>query len=573
MRRLFLSQVCVLIIRLNKAQDFCTPQNLGRFAGYPLQLDSTIYWFGPEDQAEKATGSPSQFYDPTKPTMLYFHGWTGQGNGWTSQCKRLTTRCHPDICPDGGGQLLVNDWLDEGWNVGFFYWDQFADEECSRDAEQKLWFDRRGDGFRWKSYDVATGRAEYRNYDEDLDELSVSDMCVNHVKKALSSFKGQQVRFVGHSLGAQLAVRCASLLHVEDHPAAPQRLALLEPYFSKHSHMYFFGCHAEVTTDEGMGDFAAKSTVEFVQQMWKSKRVVTEIYKSSLLTEKSAEDSPYSELKNIVENGAVSGFEHTLVGNLASGMREEDLERSGTLVKFEPDWCEGVASNTMGDVEHVGCRHCAVMPMYLLSFGSAPAPISPAPTERAEPGSALSSCMTPSASCTDGQLREWVQRQLDMQPTRQSWKQIAGQDTFRESDDGFLLDPSIEQGFQLGLRSGNSLVQQTATELHANQDFSLNAFLTNPQLLLPAVAAIFLAVTAVILLVHWPCGHGDDSGDESQPTSRYSGYSKDPELGYEGLLASSPQTGSFASSPGSAALCLCQCLSANLAHFVSSLDW
>lgn len=35
-----------------------------------------------------------------------------------------------------------------------------------------------------------------------------------------------------------------------------------------------------------------------------------------------------------------------------------------------------------------------------------------------------------------------------MQPTRQSWKQIAGQDTFRESDDGFLLDPSIEQGFQ-----------------------------------------------------------------------------------------------------------------------------
>jgi len=99
---------------------------------------------------------------------------------------------------------------------------------------------------------------------------------------------------------------------------------LLEPYFSKHSHMYFFGCHAQVTTDEGMGDFAAKLTVEYVNSMWQSKKVVTEIYKSSLLTEKAPDDSPVNEIKNIVENGAVGGLEHTLVGNLGEFRKVSD---------------------------------------------------------------------------------------------------------------------------------------------------------------------------------------------------------------------------------------------------------
>lgn len=44
------------------------------------------------------------------------------------------------------------------------------------------------------------------------------------------------------------------------------------------------------------------------------------------------------------------------------------------------------------------------MPLYLTSFGRAPPPIQPPPRLRGQPGSALSSCMTPSASCTDGQV-------------------------------------------------------------------------------------------------------------------------------------------------------------------------
>ncbi len=30
-------------------------------------------------------------------------------------------------------------WLDGGWNVGIFYWNQLADEEMPQDTESKIW--------------------------------------------------------------------------------------------------------------------------------------------------------------------------------------------------------------------------------------------------------------------------------------------------------------------------------------------------------------------------------------------------------------------------------------------------
>ncbi|CAE7344176.1 TTL1, partial [Symbiodinium pilosum] len=70
-----------------------------------------------------------------------------------------------------------------------------------------------------------------------------------------------------------------------------------------------------------------------------------------------------------------------------------------------------------------------------------------------------------------------------MQPAHQSWKQIGGGSTFDESDDIFDLNPSIEQGVQLGLQSGNLLVQQPVKqERHEGMTFS--RFLTTPPLFL-----------------------------------------------------------------------------------------
>jgi hypothetical protein len=339
---------------------------------------------------------------------------------------------------------LAESWFQDGWNVGFFYWDQFADEECARDAEQKIWFDRSGAGLRWKSFDVGTGASEYHEYTEDV--TSITDMCVNAIGEGLGDYAGPGVRFVGHSVGAQLAVRCAGRLHMDGHPAAPARLTLLEPYFTKH-HFGLFRCH-KMDTGSGIGSFTAEATTQYVKNLWDKNSVVTEIYKSSLLTE---------------EIGNLGELPETMINEVGQfGEPNTDLEKVASLVEYSPFWCGGggplsgysrfssllaQGSQLAGRVGHLRCQHLAAFPIYLLSYGRSPPamepPVAPSLVSLAAPGSALRACTTPSASCTDGQMREWVERQLKLGGA-QRWVQNSGRETFDNSDDTFTIQPTLE---------------------------------------------------------------------------------------------------------------------------------
>jgi hypothetical protein len=427
---------------------YCTPEVLSRYGGWPRLLDWGIYWFGPGDQTEKAMpGKQSIFYDPLKPTLIFFHGWTGEHDGTTRSCKRMTTQCSEDVCPQMERQLLAERWFESGWNVGFFYWDQFADEECARDAEQKIWFDRKGDGLRWKSFDVGTGTTEYHEYTEDV--TSIADLCVKAMEEGLGNYAGPGVRFVGHSVGAQLAVRCAGRLHMDRHVAAPTRLTLLEPYFTKH-HFGLFRCH-KMDTGSGIGSFTAEATTQYVKNLWEKSSVVTEVYKSSLLTE------------DLGKIGELPGAQSMISEMGQFGEPNTDLEKVAALVEYSPFWCGGggplsgysrfskllaQGSELAGRVGHVRCQHLAAFPIYLLGIGRSPPaldpPVTPEMASLAAPGSALLACTTPSASCTDGQIREWIERQLKLGGV-QRWVQFGGRETFDNSDDTFNIEPSLAQ--------------------------------------------------------------------------------------------------------------------------------
>mmetsp|Transcript_57465 Transcript_57465/g.126183 ORF Transcript_57465/g.126183 Transcript_57465/m.126183 type:complete len:596 (+) Transcript_57465:95-1882(+) len=413
----------------------CPPEDMGVHpGGWPVALDFGIYWFGPNGQFKKAQPSQQvramdptswfehenradQFYDPSRNTVIYFHGWSGADSWFPQTCERLSGTCGPEQCPNGGGQKLADPWLQAGWNVGFFYWDQFANEPCMRNAEQKIWFDRQGDGFRWKSFNVSTRAASYKVFKEDT--VSVTDFCVNAVKLALGQYSGPHVRFVGHSIGAQLATRCAAMLHSENHQGAPHRMALLEPFFSKH-HLYLFRCK-RISTDSGIGDFTAAATAVYVKSLWEKHGVITEIFKSSVLTE-------------------LSEF----------GVPNEDLERLATLVEYEPHWCGGLGPLSRADIGHLQCRHCAAFPLYFLAYGRPSPPILPRmPPNVSEPGSAASTCATPIASCGDDQVADWVKRQHHLDG-KQKWTQAAGAETFDTGDDAFKLTPSLQFEAMLG---------------------------------------------------------------------------------------------------------------------------
>eukprot|EP00929_Paragymnodinium_shiwhaense_P015111 TRINITY_DN123129_c0_g1_i1.p1 TRINITY_DN123129_c0_g1~~TRINITY_DN123129_c0_g1_i1.p1 ORF type:complete len:562 (+),score=104.32 TRINITY_DN123129_c0_g1_i1:67-1752(+) len=460
--------ILVAMTTLTGASD-CTPDVLSQYtSGWPAKLDFGIYWFGKNDEFEKATSAEaSRFYDPKKPTLVYFHGWTGVDDGWVATCTRATSRCVN--CPEGA-PLLFDGFLDAGWNVGIFYWDQFADEDCTRDAEQKVWFDRHGNGIRWKSYNVTTGTFSYETMQPDGSDFNLAKVSATAVKSVLSNFKGQTVRFVGHSIGSQLAAEVASLLHEEDHPAKPQRLALLEPFFTRHQ-LYFFRCKEFVGKEQGVGSFTAEATASTVRQLWDKSHMMTEIYKSSLLTQKPAMGYPNKELAEV-----------------------------GTVVLYKPNWCGG-DSGLLTEVAHLQCYHNAIIPLYFLRFGIQPAPLNPPQVlPDVMPGSAIANCSTPSAACSDLEIREWVDRQNQVDGT-QLWQQTTGQETFDPMDDSFALAPALNY-------AGEDIVSRDAMELympHANDHASRRHSLAGMRLPLWAPVAIGGAAAAAVVFFGCVC--------------------------------------------------------------------
>lgn len=399
------------------AVDYCTEGTLRRFpSGWPEKLDVGVHWLGLGGRVEKATaGQPSQLYSPKRKTLIYFHGWTGEGLGSTRRCSRHVTLvgCITPPCTGAGdasgSQPLAQAWWEAGWNVGAFFWDQLADEPCEKDAEDKVWFDRKGDGLAWRSY--AVNRSAGSVVKVDTTAGSVTELCANAVQEAMPGFSGSTVRFVGNAIGAQLAVRCAALLHTWNSPVAPQRLALLEPSFaakrktrSMVKEMFSSGntCKKLPKGEEELDGFSVLATANYIGALWERKRVITEVYRSS-----------------------------------QPGTRGEFLEPTTSLarpqallVNYVPDWCGGFSSEV--------CAFHAVQLLYFLGFRAPPAPLLPVGNVSARG----SFCDVPSASCTDAELRALIEQQVSQGSTRR-WLQAAGQATLEVTDDAYVLEGGL----------------------------------------------------------------------------------------------------------------------------------
>lgn len=195
------------------------------------QLDVNLYWYGANGANQRAiAGQANPYFNASRPTIIYIHGWQP---GTTTQLRR-----------ESFDRLALNDnadvaraWVDRGWNVGIFYWNQLADEGEVKDAEAKIYTVDRSlftNATRWRD-----SAGTYRLGPA----LTVTQQFVNVYRSAMSGYTGSEVRLAGHSLGAQLAITAASALWKQKNagqlPAnqVPARVALLD-------HAYLNGPHA-----------------------------------------------------------------------------------------------------------------------------------------------------------------------------------------------------------------------------------------------------------------------------------------------------------------------------------------
>ncbi|MEM8997933.1 MAG: hypothetical protein AAGF23_24340, partial [Acidobacteriota bacterium] len=111
-----------------------------------------------KDPAAESGDSP--YYDPSRPTMIYFHGWRPGGG-------------REDFQWTPGDSLPTVDtlaaWKREGWNVGIFHWDQFAHTPLDAGrAQRKIWSSNTHVGLTYR-YNSGAGRGVSEKYPDSED--------------------------------------------------------------------------------------------------------------------------------------------------------------------------------------------------------------------------------------------------------------------------------------------------------------------------------------------------------------------------------------------------------------------
>ncbi len=229
-----------------------------------VQPDYGIYWYGKGNVSQKfESGVPNKYYDPTKPTVIYVHGWQ-------PTCQLLYNRetfnfLDELLRPVNG----ADDWIAKGWNVGTFYWDFFADEISVTDAEAKIWTPNGPQAMRWLDHNGV-----YHSYST---AKSMGELFYDNYVQAMKGYQGNEIRIAGHSLGNQMGTYLTKRVYDSADAGKiannlkPTRLALLDPYFSNLG-KYYLG-----------GKWTGEVCRGYVSDL-KSKGLAIEAYRSSVVS-------------------------------------------------------------------------------------------------------------------------------------------------------------------------------------------------------------------------------------------------------------------------------------------------
>jgi hypothetical protein len=242
--------------------------------GYPCDTPTTgIYWLTDETIAN---GQANPHFDPSKKTIIYVHGWQQGsvarntlhfylGNQYIDTVARSREPFGADgrLTDSGVAEDYVRAFRDNGWNVGVFYWTQWADDVQPNlpsvlddkfpepwNASAKIWttnwtnnvFDhvpginatvnprnelignrfRKCDG----SFAPTPASSPYKN-------KPVGQIFFEAYRDALAGFSGSQLVVAGHSLGHQVVA--AGMKRVIDAGPAqvpqPTKITFLDPYW------------------------------------------------------------------------------------------------------------------------------------------------------------------------------------------------------------------------------------------------------------------------------------------------------------------------------------------------------
>jgi hypothetical protein len=238
----------------NETKNEETPNKHGWKADFPRNLDVGIYWFGMENDpgpqfeppaldADSATVKTAlnahPHFDPTRPSVLFVHGYL---RGSTSRGYRPTFNWSKNFA--GSDLDAADDFIKAGYNIGVFYWTQLCDDDTPHHAEVKIFEKPK----RWLARDEKAGQMRYHYASKEGEKegngmrASVGEQLAGLLRRTFRrGGSSGDYRLVGHSLGAQLAVRAASLLLQHEDCVLPSRISLCDAFLSNGKKRFLSG--------------------------------------------------------------------------------------------------------------------------------------------------------------------------------------------------------------------------------------------------------------------------------------------------------------------------------------------
>ncbi|MFT5719178.1 MAG: hypothetical protein ACI9T7_003390, partial [Oleiphilaceae bacterium] len=222
-----------------------------------IDNDYGLYWFKNGTSAMKYVPGrtiPSKYYNPSKPTHIYGHGWGKTSvhvqDGGLRDYRREPMMVKPGpMYPAQEAVDLIEIWKDpsknyqgKAWNYGIVYWNQFADDDYAnlskpQKAEAKIWSTEGKNNMSYaiRKWNGASWSQDHVETHAPMKPVTVilADAFIAATQNASNS----ELRFSGNSLGNQIITGISYVLkkeYAEGRIGAnqfPKRLALLDPYW------------------------------------------------------------------------------------------------------------------------------------------------------------------------------------------------------------------------------------------------------------------------------------------------------------------------------------------------------
>lgn len=197
------------------------------------KLDYGIYFYDSEKGSEGdwdavgcqkyIEGQSNRFFDPSKPTIIYVHGF--QLGGVKNKAREGF-----HLNQFGANIHTQNFWKEAGYNVAIFHWVQFADDGFlpPDNVEVKIYDSEDLVGMRWKKPD---GSFVLHDQGKTMAELFSDE----YRKVFNNSYTGNRIHLIGNSLGGNLVMAGTLKLYEygQSKNLMPKRITLIDPYWSQ----------------------------------------------------------------------------------------------------------------------------------------------------------------------------------------------------------------------------------------------------------------------------------------------------------------------------------------------------